>query len=105
MADNLKLNNMKVKVNSMTAENNLLKIKVEELNGIIESKTTKHAKDMHSLQELYSKERKEFRDEYNIIRTEIEELNLKVSARDIELAEERSLTNKLKAKLKSLEKM
>ena len=57
---------------------------------------------MHGLQELYSKERKEFRDEYNIMRTVIEALDLKVSARDIELAEERSLTNKLKAKVKSL---
>ena len=102
MADNLELNNLKAKVNSMTAENNLLKIKVEELYGIIELKTTKHAKDMHGLQKLYSKERKEFRDEYNIMRTVIEALDLKVSARDIELAEERSLTNKLKVKVKSL---
>ena len=43
---------------------------------------------MHGLQEIYNRERKEFWHEYNIMRTEIEELDLKVSARDIELTEE-----------------
>ena len=55
---------------------------------------------MHDRQELYLRKRKEFREEYNKMRTEIEELELKVSSTQIELDKEKHRANELHNKIK-----
>ena len=54
---------------------------------------------MQDRQELYHQKRREFREEFNKMRTEIEELELKVSSTQIELAKEKHRSNVLYNKI------